>query len=589
MDFHLVTAPFIEFIDTDRSNLALVFSPNLINLEDRNPFDLSVHRQRLTNEDKRYIKYKVDKLRNRILPVLASSLNTVHGVEFSSEYWEILLGPWLHTSVNNTFLRLDSFQLARKLGPISSMCLIDSLRSNQVAQDTTEFFELILNLEWINARDWRISQYLDLEVSAKSISLNLKSMQAGFVPHSSRSIASVMKGHLQKISVLSNKLNSGFFLATYMPSSTEYKTQLLLGQLPTANRSLSWKESTMIKKVDGDIRRIFTANIRTAEFYGDDKFILTEVSEQMPAVFLEHYNGVRRKCLKALPKNPIFVFTSNSFHQDELFKFWIAEKKTTGTKYLIGQHGNNYGANDLTTPTHEERTCSQFLTWGWRNPDSRYVPSIVFKTAGLKRNTRESGGLLLLSTNVPNGHSAWDESVEYYDQLKQQHEFVDKLDEHVKSEITIRIPQLNSRIGDHMPNAWTKEPIDFSLDLGVEPYLRVRSNYRLAVFSYDSTGLLEGLVSNVPTMAFWLDGLSHLNDFARAKYQILVDAGIIFLNSTDCSSKINEVWEDVGGWWKGKTIQEAREMFCANFCEYSNSPARDIAKSIKKAISHNHR
>jgi putative transferase (TIGR04331 family) len=86
-------------------------------------------------------------------------------------------------------------------------------------------------------------------------------------------------------------------------------------------------------------------------------------------------------------------------------------------------------------------------------------------------------------------------------------------------------------------------------------------------------------------MAFWLDGLDHLNDFARAKYQILVDAGIVFLDSTDCATMVNEVWDDVDGWWKSKEIQEAREKFCANFCEYSDKPARDIAKAIRRAIA----
>jgi putative transferase (TIGR04331 family) len=586
MGFHVVTEPIIDFLYPNKDNLLLEYFPNLLSTTDQFSSISFVRLQRESIEQKLAARSEVETAKRRLSPILADAMRRVHGVQFSNDYWDILLGPWMHTAISNLYLRLENFHLSLQVGPITSMCLISSARNNHVALDTSEYFRLIQNIEWKNARDWRISKHLGLNLSAIKRQLPSNSLSPMLIGKSERSISQLLKSRLQKATTLFNGYNPGLFLETYMPRLTEFKVNLLLRQFPSANRPINWQQTLHFSNSHRpEIRDKFLADIGTAEIDENDKFLLTELAEQIPSVFLEHYAEVRLKSKMIYPKNVSFVFTSNSFHQDELFKFWIAEKKLSGTKYLVGQHGNNYGANTLITPTNEELTCDCFFTWGWKVPEDKYLPSVVLKTAGLKLTLKHDGGLLLLSTAVPNGHSAWDETIEYFDQLQQQHAFVDRLDESIKPSTTIRIPALNSLIGDVMPNAWNKDPVPYRLDLGLAPYSKVRTQYRLTVFSYDSTGLLEGLASNVPSMAFWLDGLDHLNDFARAKYQILVDAGIVFLDSTDCATMVNEVWDDVDGWWKSKEIQEAREKFCANFCEYSDKPARDIAKAIRRAIA----
>jgi len=586
MSFHLVTEPIIDFLYPNKNNLLLEYFPNLLISTDQLSSISFVRLQRRSIEQKLITKSEVETVRKRLSPILADAMRRVHGVDFSNHYWDILLGPWLNTAISNLYLRLENFHLSLQVGPITSMCLISSPRNKHIALDTSDYFGLIQNVEWKNARDWRILKHLGLDSSVIKRELPSNSLSPPLMGKSKKSTTQLLKSRLQKATTLFNGYNPGFFLATYMPPLTEFKVNLLLHQFPAANRRINWQQSLHSSNShQPEIRGKFLAGIRTAEIDGDDKFFLTELAEQIPSIFLEYYAEVRLKSQKILPKNVSFVFTSNSFQQDELFKFWIAEKKLSGTKYLVGQHGNNYGANTLTTPTNEELTCDFFFTWGWKVLEDKYLPSVVLKSAGLKLTSKHDGGLLLLSTAVPSGYLAWDETIEYFDQLQQQHAFIDQLVESIKTSSTIRIPPLNSMIGDIMPNAWDRDPVLYRLDLGMAPFSKVRSQYRLAVFAYDSTGLLEGLASNVPSMAFWLDGLDHLNDFAREKYQILVDAGIVFLDSADCASRINEIWDDVDGWWHSSEIQEARKMFCADFCEYSSTPARDIAKAIRSAIS----
>ena len=41
------------------------------------------------------------------------------------------------------------------------------------------------------------------------------------------------------------------------------------------------------------------------------------------------------------------IFTSNNFFADEEFKLWVIKQIVVNAKYIIGQHGSNYGTERL--------------------------------------------------------------------------------------------------------------------------------------------------------------------------------------------------------------------------------------------------
>jgi len=105
---------------------------------------------------------------------------------------------------------------------------------------------------------------------------------------------------------------------------------------------------------------------------------------------------------------------------------------------------------------------------------------------------------------------------------------------------------------------------------------------RLVVHSYDSTGILETLSQNIPTLAFWQNGFDHLRDSAKPQYQLLVDAGIVHLTPGSVAKKVNEVWDDVDGWWGQSIIQDARKQFCSRHARQSENPIRELKQILMK-------
>ena len=105
------------------------------------------------------------------------------------------------------------------------------------------------------------------------------------------------------------------------------------------------------------------------------------------------------------------------------------------------------------------------------------------------------------------------------------------------------------------------------------------------VHSYDSTGVLETLSQNIPTLAFWQNGFDHLRENSKPYYQLLVDAGIVHLTSESVAQKVNEVWDNIEGWWGQDKVQEARRQFCNRYARVSQNPVRELKQILLRQIS----
>jgi putative transferase (TIGR04331 family) len=108
--------------------------------------------------------------------------------------------------------------------------------------------------------------------------------------------------------------------------------------------------------------------------------------------------------------------------------------------------------------------------------------------------------------------------------------------------------------------------------MGNEPIRKLIAKSRLVVHSYDSTGILETLSENIPTLAFWQNDFEHLRETAKPYYQLLVDAGIVHLSAESLAQKVNEVWDDVNSWWEQSSVQYARKQFCDRYARQSQKP-----------------
>ena len=81
------------------------------------------------------------------------------------------------------------------------------------------------------------------------------------------------------------------------------------------------------------------------------------------------------------PSNPKFIFTSNSYDTDEVFKIWVAKKTEENFKYFVGQHGNNAGQHFCWAIQVglKRYTTNRFISWGWDDKRKNTLKGFNFK------------------------------------------------------------------------------------------------------------------------------------------------------------------------------------------------------------------
>ena len=351
-----------------------------------------------------------------------------------------------------------------------------------------------------------------------------------------------------------------------MPKMYEAKLCLSLGQVPLIHRT---KEYKITKDVDYKWRNNQSSNINL-----DNKSSVEYISKKLlfhllPVCYLEGFSDMNQAAKNLpWPKSPKFIFTSNSFHSDEIFKLWTANKTKNGSTYYVGQHGNNYGTSKFLNPSIEEDTSDIFLTWGWSN-NKKEIPAFAFNLLGKNNKYNPNGGVLLILEMMYQKDTTWDGAAHFSEYLKNLFLFVKGLSLPIRNALTVRLHKY-SREFDFSEKRWNDFNSRVAIDLGIQSIDKKYKESRLIIHGYDSTGVLETLAQNIPTLAllnygsYGTTGIAHVQDSAKPYYNLLIDAGIIHLTAESLYNKVNSIYDDIYHWWNQDSIQDARS-YCETF------------------------
>ena len=131
-----------------------------------------------------------------------------------------------------------------------------------------------------------------------------------------------------------------------------------------------------------------------------EKIVRDQIPTYLPTFVLENFTEVLTKSKQmGYPSNPKFIFTSNSFEHDELFKFYVADTKNTNkkVKYFIGQHGAFYLTRIDNNYANEVLTCDYFLSWGQKKFEHvKTLPLFNFKLPKKIKNKKQQKYITLI-------------------------------------------------------------------------------------------------------------------------------------------------------------------------------------------------
>ena len=522
----------------------------------------------------------------KIFPLLCGVLNDYHKVDHSQRFWKILIGHWLRRYVNVMLNRVNTLKQCVRQFHITG---ITAYENNHYKMATLDSYSSI----WAFDDDrWNIELNLRILKLSGLLNFPIDYIQGysspGFRFDRLVRISNYKEITLNYIYKKVSKLLSyfvrdedAFILHSYLPVKQSIKLQISLGQIPQLWRSIKFKIN---EQPDSLLRHELSKLL--ISFIDNEKsdIFAAMLFELMPVCYLEGFSGLTKLAnQQPWPKNPKFIFTSNSFDTDEVFKVWTAAQAESGKKYFVGQHGNNYGTSRYMCPSIEEITADKFLTWGWVDGLPQHTPGFILKTAGNKLGRyNPSGGLLLIEVYLNHRMTTWDSNTEFINYFNEQKIFVENLADEPKRELIIRMHSgyKYQRWGE--VERWREFDSNLEIETGIVGINNLIAQSRLVVHSYDSTGILETLSQNIPTLAFWPNELSHLRDSAKPYYQLLLDAGILHLKSNLVAEKINDIWEDVDSWWASKEVQCARTSFCNYYAKISENPTQEFINLLSE-------
>ncbi|MBL1140619.1 MAG: hypothetical protein HND53_01150 [Proteobacteria bacterium] len=523
-----------------------------------------------------------------ILLELTAALNNIHGTNHTERYWNLLLGHWLQRYIKIIINRYYTLVQAIENYEIRDTICIKAEEYSLIRNDMLDFSKAISSDLWNHMTYSYILNHFDgLCIEIHHIKLEDDNYKRSFPPDLSTPSNSLMKGFIEKFSkaILSKlrKDTDALIVNSYLPKKEEIKLHLSLGQVP----QLTNKNTFLPAVVDREIRG--KLNFNTNRYSGLNYHIRNLIPEMLPTCYLEG----RKKLIENVnnidwPSEPKFIFTSNNFAADEVFKLWTATKVEEGTPYFVGQHGANYGTMYGCEIWPELTTCDRFLSWGWDNSFyanfKNIIPAFNFKVAGFKKKCFDKSGSLILIERGPGSRDGpQDRHYEHILLQKDVFSFFDELVEIAKDKTIVRLHHGSKYHGASDEVIWKEHSPRTQLDLGDRDIWDLIKESRIVVYTYDSAGILENMALNIPTICFWRGGLEHLLPGAKPYYELLRSVDILADTPKAAAKHISNYWHDIGSWWDRDDVQEARKIFCERYSVHSTRPIRTLKSLLLDA------
>ncbi len=530
----------------------------------------------LNQEQKQSDHKKARILEELLFPFLCEILNNYHEKKYSLRFWKILLGHWFRRYIDFIVYQVKTLEWCFSSYEITSTTLLESKQYNLSPLNSLEAISAFNEDRWKNLLCIELIKLMELPVSIDKISIEDKfETYRNPALHTEESVKEQKSGKVARFLELFVKKQDAFIIKSYLPKIDTLKLHLSLWQMPQVYKFYNFFPKN---KVDSVLRCNLSKQVVVDNTDLLSKVLGSMLFKLLPVCYLEGFSELRKKMMKMpWPSEPKFIFTSNSFDFNEVFKLWTATKVEEGYQYITGQHGNNYGTHRYMNPSIEEITADKFLTWGWVDGLAQHTPSFILKKTKIKKEKyNKEGGLLLIEGVRELNISTWDDTNGFDDYFKEQQDFVNGLKNKPKDSLVIRLHHGYRDFRCCEDLRWYDFDKTLKIETGRVSIDELIGQCRLTVHSYDSTGILEMLAQNMPTIAFWQNDFDHLRESAKPYYQLLLDVGIIHLTPESATKKINDIWDNVEDWWAQADVQQARQRFCNQYAQVSNTPIKSL-------------
>ena len=528
-----------------------------------------------------------------LLEVIAKALNEHHSVDRSIRYWRILLGPWLYLFIHTLYGKWQKCLAAGASNKNYYTIILDynfidaipySLREMDPDNDMWSHFIFSKIIKEQNL----IKPIIILPVRTLKKSKSLTIHKRLWIKRHLVKLAQLLSGFMVR-------KDENMIIDSCLGLSFDTKLYLSMKQVPRF-----WKSppSPLIPPNQKD-RKLFKDYFIGICKNGEDSFynfLVKMIGDQVPTIYLEGYSDLLRLVASLnWPLNPKGLLTSNAFQFDDAFQAYAAEKTENGTKLVIGQHGGFYGiGRKVVGEEHQVRISDRFISWGWQSDNDLVYPGFIFANPSSIRGAWDASGNVLLVT-VPWRRTEYklssmpinsEQSKQFLDD---QIQFAHCLPERIRNKLIVRISDIkDKKLNTCYISGWKTTHPDVKIDPCIKSIGDQVKRSRLVISNYNSTGILETLSGNIPTIIFWRPDRFQLRESAWKYFEEFERTGIYHRTPESTAKFIDKIWDNVGEWWNSLDVQAARVKFVEEYCREVNNPVKLIKSSLTEWKQNNH-
>ncbi|MBF0405777.1 MAG: transferase [Candidatus Riflebacteria bacterium] len=522
--------------------------------------------------DYQYLRVLYEKL----LAELSIILNELHGVDNSSRYWRILIGPWLGFFTQMLFDRWEMINSAQTKVDILGVRILDTPLNQTVPLDMTDFNKLYLDDFWneaIFAQILRAYPNIHIDIVRVHISENLTKKHS-FIPASEPQ--SWKRIFMRTLNLFLQKLyfdNEAFFITTYLPLKSSLMLQWKFGQIPKIWHTFPSSRTSLDESTRNWSFKVLPKN-------SFETILYKMIPKHIPILYLEGYSNLQKQVAELpWPKKPKLIFTSNLYCSDDVFKAWSASKVEKGSTFVIGQHGGGHGIHKWGfLEDHQMAISDSWLSWGWDSPNnSKIIPFGNVKIVNHFQEYDSKGKALLIQMSLPRySYHMYSipTSSQWLAYFEDQYKFITELPEEIRKQLVVRT--YSQDYGRCQKQLWLERFPDIQIDDGIIPINYLIKKSRIYISTYNSSTFLESLGMNIPTIIFWNPSHWELSDNAIPFFNHLKEVGIFHETPQSAAAKLSEIWNNVDNWWFQKKIQDVRQYFCHQFSRVLRNPINTL-------------
>jgi putative transferase (TIGR04331 family) len=490
---------------------------------------------------------------NYLLPGITDKLNAYHSTSYSTDFWRVLVLPWLIELVQKTwtsYTRLS--QIIDQCGDRTMTVKICRDGFDRRFDDTVDFFNTML-------KDYQFNWWIDSRILTALAPTFWCLQPAEPVSHPAIGPAKEPPSWQAKNRFHAMLRNIKFYLGYLDIPGLRWGGLFLSAYV----NLLPKNPSRMRFYPDPDFH---------PEIYFPDTFLreLSRLMEAtMPESFLKDFPALALKA-RRFPRVPGRLRLGSLSHWNEQEKVITAFAKEAGEKQVNFQHGGEYGVLKYNMMYNEmEGNLCTFVSWGWSygDADDNLVISMPSPLHSKLTNTHKRknnsiicvGGCVRLHLNRIHWVNQINSPVRYCNETIR---FLEELEEPVRADVIFR-PYVRAandiEIADAVSVKFPNMPM-LSNDL----HAALMDCRLVFLYCYNTTMNLA-MAANVPTIVLMPPDLMTPREEAEPFFSQLRRCGVIHDSPESAAKHLNQIWTDIEGWWSSSDVQEARKIWTHQF------------------------